>query len=199
VKKVLLDHLRHYWVIYLTLCCVLFAGVVFGAIGVKALGQTKSQELADFFNNLLLQQPKTIEAGFIKQLARDYFIMMAGIWVLGLTVIGTPLVYLIVFTRGFILGFTIAFIINLKKMLGLGLVVFTIILPSVLAIPCLLLAAGLATIFSFLLLQGRNTGNILRQDFLYYCAASFLICLGAVVAGVLQGYFSIAGLHIFNL
>jgi stage II sporulation protein M len=84
-------------------------------------------------------------------------------------------------------------------MLGLGLVVFTIILPSVLAIPCLLLAAGLATIFSFLLLQGRNTGNILRQDFLYYCAASFLICLGAVVAGVLQGYFSIAGLHIFNL
>jgi len=175
------------------------AGVVFGVIGVTALGQTKFQELADFFNNLLIQQPQTIDVAFIKQLARDYFIMMAGIWVLGLTVIGTPLVYLIIFTRGFILGFTIAFIINLKKMLGVGLVIFTAVLPSILAIPCLLLAAGLATIFSFLLLRGRSSGSILRQDFMYYCAAFLLISLGAVAAGVLQGYFTIAGMRILNL
>lgn len=199
MKKMLFDHLRYYWVIYLTLSCVLLAGVVFGVIGVTALGQTKFQELADFFNNLLIQQPQTIDVAFIKQLARDYFIMMAGIWVLGLTVIGTPLVYLIIFTRGFILGFTIAFIINLKKMLGVGLVIFTAVLPSILAIPCLLLAAGLATIFSFLLLRGRSSGSILRQDFMYYCAAFLLISLGAVAAGVLQGYFTIAGMRILNL
>jgi stage II sporulation protein M len=198
MKKVLFDHISHYWVIYLTLCCALLAGVVFGVIGAGALGQAKSKELADFFNTLLRQQPETIDVGFIKQLARDYFIMMAGIWLLGLTVIGTPLVYLIVFTRGFILGFTIAFIVNLKKIAGVGMVVFTIILPSALAIPCLLLAAGLATIFSFLLLQGRNSGEVLRKDFLYYCAASLLISLGSVTAGVLQGYFSIAGTHIFR-
>jgi hypothetical protein len=33
----------------------------------------------------------------------------------------------------------------------------------------------------------------LRQDFSYYCAASLLISLGAAIAGVLQGYFSIVG------
>ena len=199
MKKILFEHVSHYWVIYLTLCCVLLAGIVFGVIGVSALGNTKSKELTDFFNNLLLQQPQTVDAGFIKQLARDYFIMMAGIWVLGLTVIGTPLVYLIVFTRGFILGFTIAFILSVKKMIGLGLIVFTIVFPSLLAVPCLLLAAGLATIFSFLLLQGRNNGDLLRKDFLYYCAASLIISIGAVAAGVLQGYFSIAGVRIFAL
>ena len=97
------------------------------------------------------------------------------------------------------MGFTIAFIINLKKMLGVGLVIFTAVLPSILAIPCLLLAAGLATIFSFLLLRGRSSGSILRQDFMYYCAAFLLISLGAVAAGVLQGYFTIAGMRILNL
>ncbi len=198
MKRLLADHIKHYWMIYLTLCCVLFAGAVFGAIGVNAIGTEKSKELSDFFNNLLGQQPQIIDAAFMKQLARDYFIMMAGIWVLGLTVVGTPLVYLIVFTRGFTLGFTIAFIFNLKKIAGLGLIVFTIVLPSVLAIPCLLLASGLATIFSFLLLQGRNNGDLLRKDFLYYCGSSLIISLGAVAAAVLQGYFSTVGVRFFN-
>jgi len=198
MKKVLFDHIRNYWVIYLTLSCVLLSGVVFGAIGVGALGQAKSQELADFFNNLLGQQPKTIEAGFIQQLVRDNFIMMAGIWFLGLTVIGTPLVYLIVFTRGFILGFTVAFIINLKKLTGAGLALFTVLLPSVLAVPCLILAAGLATIFSFLLMRGRNSGDVFRKDFFYYSVASLMVSLGAVAAGVIQGYFTVLGVRIFN-
>lgn len=199
MKKILLEHIRQYWVIYLTLCCVFFAGGVFGFVGASSLEDDNAVELGKFVNNLLLQQPKNLDSLFLQQLAKDYFIMMAVIWVLGLTVIGTPLVYLIVFSRGFILGFTIAFIIQLKKVVGVGLVIFSIFFPSLLAVPCLLLAAGIATIFSFLLLQGRTSGETLRKDFLYYCAASFLIGLGAVAAGVLQGYFSFVGVKFFGL
>jgi len=198
MKKMLYDHIRQYWVIYLTLCSVFLAGGVFGAIGVGALDAQKSEELANFLLKLLGEQPTTLQPVFLQQIAKDYFLIMVGIWVLGLTVIGTPLVYLIVFSRGFILGFTIVFIFHLKKIAGIGLVLFTIFFPSMLAIPCLLLGAGLATIFSFLLLQGKTNGNVLRKDFLYYCAASLLISLGAVAAGVLQGYFSIVGTRFFG-
>lgn len=198
MRKILYDHIRQYWVIYLTLSCVFLAGGVFGAFGVSALGQEKSAELSQFFNKLMGDQPETIESGFLQQLAKDNLIIMAGIWMLGLTVIGTPLVYIIVFTRGFVLGFTIAFVIQVKKLLGLGVVLFTIIFPSLLNIPCLLLGAGLATIFSFLLLQGKTHGDILRKDFLYYCAAFLIISIGSVAAGVLQGYFSIAGVRFFG-
>lgn len=199
MPKILFDHIRHFWVIYLTLCCVFLAGGVFGAVGVGALSPEKSLELGNFLNNLLTQQPKSLETEFLKQLARDNFIIMAGIWILGLTVIGTPLVYLIVFTRGFILGFTVAFIIQLKKIIGIALVVLTILLPSILAVPCLLLGSGLATIFSFLLLQGKTNGESVRKEFFYYCAASFFVSLGAVIAGVMQGYFSIVGVNFFGL
>ncbi|NLI93569.1 MAG: stage II sporulation protein M [Peptococcaceae bacterium] len=193
MKKILFEHIRQYWVIYLTLSSVFLAGGVFGAVGSGVLDTQKASELSKFFVKLLGEQPTTVDSVFLQKIAKDYFLMMAAIWVLGLTVIGTPLVYLIVFSRGFILGFTIAFIIQVKNIAGLGLVLFTILLPSVLAIPCLLLGAGLATIFSFLLLQGKSNGDILRKDFLYYSAASLLISLGAVAAGVLQGYFSIVG------
>lgn len=197
--KKLGEHIRQYWVIYLTLASVYLAGVVFGGVGVNALGASETSQLGGFLDKLLLNQPKTFESAFLGQLARDMFIMMAGIWILGLTIIGAPLIYLIVFTRGFILGFTISFIIGAKGTLGIALVLTTVFVPTIFAVPLLLLGAGLATIFSFLLLRGKARGESLRREFLYYTAAAAFVSLGAVAVGVAQGYFSILGLRLFNL
>ncbi|TGE34261.1 stage II sporulation protein M [Desulfosporosinus sp. Sb-LF] len=197
--KQLGEHIRQYWVIYLTLSSVYLAGVVFGVLGVGALGVPQTSQLGKFLDTLLISQPRTIEPAFLGQLARDMFIMMAGIWILGLTIIGAPLVYLIVFTRGFILGFTVSFIIGAKGTLGLGLILTTVLVPNLFAIPLLLLGAGLATIFSFLLLRGKARGESLRREFLYYTAAAAFVSVGAVAVGVAQGYFSILGVHLFGL
>ena len=87
----------------------------------------------------------------------------------------------------------------MKGLFGLGLVLTTVIIPSLLAIPLLLLGAGTATIFSFLLLRGRTRGESLRREFVYYTAAATLVSLGAVIVGVTQGYFSLLGVHLFKL
>lgn len=193
------EHVRQYWLIYLTLASVYIVGVVFGTVGVGALGSAESTQLGKFLDSLLSSQPKAPDLQFLQLLARDTFVMMAAIWILGLTVIGTPLIYFIVFTRGFILGFTVSFFIQLKGLFGLGLVLTTVIIPSFLAIPLLLLGAGTATIFSFLLLRGRTRGESLRREFVYYTAAATLVSLGAVIVGVTQGYFSLLGVHLFKL
>jgi len=197
--KKLGEHIRQYWVIYLTLSSVYLAGVVFGAVGVGALGVSETSQLGKFLDTLLKSQPKSIDPIFLGQLARDMFIMMAGIWILGLTIIGAPLIFLIVFTRGFILGFTVSFIIGVKGALGLGLILMTVLIPAILAIPLLLLGAGLATIFSFLLLRGKARGESLRREFLYYTVAATFVTVGAVAVGVLQGYFSILGARLLGL
>ena len=197
--KKLGEHIRQYWVIYLTLSSVYLAGVVFGAVGVRALGVSETSQLGKFLDTLLKNQPTTLDPTFLGQLARDMFIMMAGIWILGLTIIGAPLIYLIVFTRGFILGFTVSFIIGVKGSLGLALILVTMLIPTLLAIPLLLLGAGLATIFSFLLLRGKARGESLRREFLYYTAAATFVSIGAVTVGVAQGYFSILGVRLFGL
>lgn len=197
--KQLGEHIRQYWVIYLTLSSVYLAGIVFGGVGVNALGVSETSQLGNFLETLLKSQPTTFEPAFLGQLARDMFIMMAGIWILGLTIIGAPLIYLIVFTRGFILGFTISFIIGAKGTLGIALVLTTMFVPTIFAIPLLLLGAGLATIFSFLLLRGKARGESLRREFLYYTAAAAFVSVGAVAVGVAQGYFSILGLRFFQL
>ncbi|BAE84112.1 hypothetical protein DSY2323 [Desulfitobacterium hafniense Y51] len=193
------EHIRQYWVIYLALVSVYLAGVIFGAVGVGALNTGETQELSGFLDKLLAGQPTTLDTNFLIQLAREQFIIMAGIWLLGLTVIGTPLIFLIVFTRGFVFGFTLSFIIGMKGLWGLGLVLISILIPALAGIPFLLLGAGLATIFSMMLLKGKQVGESLRREFMYYSVATVLVSLGAVFVGVSQGYFSILGVRFFNL
>lgn len=198
MTRLIFDHIKQYWVIYLTLTSVLLAGIIFGAVGVGALEEKKVTVLTEFLSKLLVEQPKNIETSFLQQLARDNFLIMAGIWLLGLTVIGMPFVYLIVFTRGFIIGFTVVFIIKVQKLAGVCLAFISIFLPSILAIFCLLLGAGMATIFSFLLLKGKNRGDSMGKEFLCYCMVSLLVSLGAVIAGVMQGYFSVLAVRILG-
>lgn len=193
------EHIRQYWVIYLALASIYLAGVIFGAVGVGALSAEETAELTHFLNKLLLSQPTTLEQSFLLQLARDQFLIMAGIWILGLTVIGTPLIFLIVFTRGFVFGFTLSFIIGVKGLWGLGLILISILIPAVAGIPFLLLGAGLATIFSVMLLKGKQAGQSLRKEFMYYSLATIVVSLGAVIVGVSQGYFSVLGVRFFNL
>lgn len=193
------EHLRQYWVIYLTLSSVYLAGLVFGVVGVGALAGTDKLQLGKFLDSLLASQPGALDSQFLGQLARDTFIMMAAIWILGLTVIGTPLIYLIVFTRGFIMGFAVSFFIQMKGILGLGLVLTTVLIPAVGAVPLLLLGAGIATVFSLLLLRGKANGESLRREFLYYTMSAVLVSLGAVAVGVTQGYFSLLGVYLFKL
>lgn len=199
MRRILWEHIRQYWIIYLTLTTVYLAGLVFGAIGVTALSGTESSQLTQFLDKLLISQPQSLDSDFLAQLAREQFIIMAGIWILGLTVIGTPLIYLIVFTRGFVLGFTMSFIIGVKGFWGLGLILISIFLPALAGIPLLLLGAGLATIFSLLLIKGKSKGESLRREFFYYSLATVLISLGSVAVGVSQGYFSLLGVKFLNL
>lgn len=193
------EHIRQYWVIYLSLAGFYVAGIVLGAVGVGALSHSEAVQLTTFLDLLLRSQPVGLESNFLQLLARDTLIMMAGIWLLGLTVIGAPLIYLIVLTRGFILGFTISFIIGVKGVLGLLLILVSVLIPAMTAIPLLFLGAGLATIFSFLLLRGKAKGESLRREFLYYTVAAILVSLGSALTGVAQGYFSLLGIRVLGL
>lgn len=199
IRRSIGEHLHRYWIIYLTLAGAYIAGLIFGALGVRALGSEETSQLGKFLDSLLVSQPSGLEPQFLSKLARDMLIMMAGIWFLGLTVVGVPLVYLIVFTRGFILGFTVSFFIHAKGTTGLLLILTTVFFPAIFSIPLLLFGAGLATIFSFFLLRGKARGESLRREFFYYSLAALLVCCGSVLAGIAQGYFSLLGVRLFGL
>jgi stage II sporulation protein M len=70
---------------------------------------------------------------------------LGKIFLLGLTVIGFPLILVIIFTRGFVLGFTVFFLIKEKALWGALIALLAVFPPNFLSLPAYILAALLRT------------------------------------------------------
>ncbi len=115
----------------------------------------------------------------------------ALLFVLGLTVIGAPLVLGIVFLRGFVLGFTVGFLIQETSLNGLILAAAAVLPPhNVVAVPAIMIAAGGALAFASTafqtmcgLSQRRIYGQLLSSGFICICS-----CLLLTVAALIETY-----------
>lgn len=82
------------------------------------------------------------------------------IWMLGLTVIGIPLILAVVFLRGYALGFTLGFLYHQKAGAGVVLSLVAIFPQNLVYVPFLLVASVIALNFSQYLVKGRNTSSL---------------------------------------
>ncbi|MCL1919387.1 MAG: stage II sporulation protein M [Peptococcaceae bacterium] len=186
MRQKFIRYVRANWLIYLTLGCAFFIGVALGALGVHSLNEGRGAELDKFLGTLLQEQPKTMDFAFLQQLIREDLIMMLFIWVFGVTVVGIPLIYLIIAIRGAVVGFSVCFVVVSQGLKGLGFVLISIVLPSLLFFGCLLLGAGLATRFSAQLLRSRTSGRPLGGYFSQYTLMFSLTTVGLVVSSLVQ-------------
>jgi stage II sporulation protein M len=188
MRKKFVRYLRSNGVIFLTLGCAFLIGVALGALGQNYLNEETKAKLQMFAGSLLQEQPKTIDFAFSQYLIRENLIMMFFIWVLGLTVVGIPFVYLIILIRGVVLGFSVCFFIVTYAWKGLGFALLAMVLPSVFYIACLLMGSGLATRFSFHLMSSRTSAKPLRGHFSHYSLLFLLTTLGLVASSFLQEF-----------
>lgn len=114
------------------------------------------------------------------------------IWLLGLTVIGIPLVLLLVSARGFVLGFTVGFLVQQKASQGILIALVTILPPSIISIPTLIVGAVFAIIFSRWLVNGKRKyeSTSLPKQFVAYCSIMILVAIISVAAGFVEAYIS---------
>lgn len=101
------------------------------------------------------------------QSLKDNVIKTAGLlFLLGLTVIGAPLILAVVFVRGFVLGFTVGFLVQDAMVKGLVLSTTCVLPHNILMVPALLLGAGGALSFAgsaFRTLVGRSRESVQGQ------------------------------------
>ena len=98
---------------------------------------------------------------------------------------------IIIFTRGFVLGFTIEFLLQEKAWRGGVMALLAVLPPNLLSLPAYLLGAVIAINFSLYLIRGHGQRSIkMSQCFMEYLLAMF--CLGILMLGsaLIEGYFS---------
>ncbi|MCR5147165.1 MAG: stage II sporulation protein M [Clostridia bacterium] len=120
-KRVLLQHINENIKDYLILSIIFIIGVMAGVMLINNSNEKSKSEVSGYINGFVdsikndkyeIDKVKLIKLSIIKNLKVVFII-----WIAGTTIIGIPLIYVIIAYKGFCIGYTISAII---ATLGIG-------------------------------------------------------------------------------
>ncbi|MBU9714756.1 stage II sporulation protein M [Evansella tamaricis] len=187
VKRSIIDHLDEHLPIYIFSIVLLSMGVIFGAIIVNSLSFSQKNDLyaylSLFFGQVEDGEFASSSAMFTQSFAH-YSKLIGLMWFLGLSVIGLPIIFVLLFIKGLVIGFTVGFLVSQMGMDGFVLSFASIFPQNVLLIPIFIIVTTVATSFSMKIWRQvtRRGHEPIFQYFLSY--SLFLLFIGAFIAVV---------------
>lgn len=191
-----INHIKTNIAIYLFMTTLLMTGIVFGAIIVNSMNFVQKQDLFFHVNQFLvkLTNGEPIVSKDILQKSFSFHMQyLFVILLLGLTIIGIPLIWLFVFLKGLVIGFSVGFIVNQLGFKGLVLATVSIAPQNMLIIPIYIVAASLANLFSILLFQkitSRTSSPPIGRPLVQYVTAFSLLFVAAFFGSLIETFIS---------
>ncbi|WP_033828492.1 stage II sporulation protein M [Bacillus andreraoultii] len=195
----LVNHIEQNSSFYIFHTVLLVMGVIFGAIVVNSLSVTQKDDLFYFINEFFTQfkqseiaAPKEI---FLHSLS--YNSKYVGLmWVLGITMIGLPIILVLLFLKGMVIGFTIGFFVQQMGWKGFFLSFVSVLPQNIVIIPVFITVAVISVIFSLKMIRKLFVKTIYQPPFapmlIKYCMffglAFLLLCLAAFIEGYFTPY-----------
>jgi len=190
VHTFFVQSLRQVWPACLIVLGVFAAGVIIGTMGVDRLNPEQATELSSYLDRFVQQAGSLeIETGKTTGALLNDAGMILAVYVLGLTVIGIPVVLGLVFCRGFVLGFAVDFLTRGKGLQGLVLVLAGVLPQNLLLLPALLIGGIVSLSFSVLLARRfYDSGIAVWPGFVWYSSLMLLAAVVAACAGAVEVY-----------
>ncbi len=165
-------------------------GIVFGALAASVLEKEQQSELLRFVDQGLhgdnfLQNNVYTRQTVISNLQTVFFLFFMGI-----SVIGVPLALLLVFTRGFIMGFSATFLFQTMGYKGILLTLTGILPHNLIVLPALLIMVVAMIDCAAALTKIRfSKKQIALGEELIRCAViTLIVILLMILGGFIQGY-----------
>lgn len=181
---------------YFFIILIFVIGVVVGALAVKILPDEQKNELISylriFFMGLSQGTEGTISTeNMIGMVMFNNAKTVVLIWILGFTIVGIPFVLFIIFTRGFIIGFTVGFLVNEYVMKGLLFALASVLPHNLFAVPAILVMGVSATTFSLMLVRRKTYGktNIWYEAMRYSILCMIMLAV-ILFASLIEVYIS---------
>jgi len=191
--KALKEYLRGNLTLSIVILIIFSAGIIGGSLGISTLSNQQQSELLNYVD-LVLQGSgdwQVDSGGLAQKVIWSNIKLVLLMWFLGMTVVGIPLILLIVFLRGVVLGFTVGFLIQEKALAGVLLTLLSIIPQNIIFVPVLLLSAVGAVSFSLNLIRGKFSRSLhLSQYFIGYSVGYMLALLIVSLGGLVEAYIS---------
>lgn len=195
-KTLLVDHVKKYATIYLFMLVLFLTGVIFGAVIVNSMNFVQKQDLFFYLERFFEKIAGSQEIDNGEILKNSFFYhakYLLLLFILGLSVIGLPIIWVLLFLKGLVVGFSVGFIVNQLGLKGLFLASLSIAPQNVIVIPIYLIAGSLSMIFSLTLLNklfSRRLSRPILQPLSRYAIVFTLLLAGALLAALMEAYVS---------
>lgn len=192
-------HFQTHQLSYFFVSILFLMGLIFGAIIVVTMHFTQKQDLLFYLSQyfgriddqLIMANHELFKSALLSHLQ-----YLAVFSILGLSIIGLPIIWIIVFVKGTFIGFSVGFFVNQYGFNGLLFISSAILPQNIIIIPVYLLAGTLAMIFSSQLLKKLSGRRLTRftlepvMQYLIVFIALFAFCfLAALIEAYITGYF----------
>lgn len=133
-------------------------GVIFGAVLVNLLDPSQKEGLLNylgfFFQGLSEDAIADSKVAFQHSLG-DHLKTIGLMWILGLSVIGIPILLVLLFLKGLVIGFTVGFLVHQMSWQGLWFAFVAVVPQNLLIIPAMIIITISGIRFSISLFKNR--------------------------------------------
>lgn len=181
--------------LYVFIGVLVVVGAIFGALLVNALTLEQQQELADEVGVYLttVKDSNNLDAATAFWDSFLFYGKWLGlIWLLGLSVIGLPVVLALDFLKGVLIGFTVALLVRQLAWKGVFFFLASTAPQNALVIPALMIASVSASRFAYFVVRERlfrRKGQLL-PPFLAHTGVAALMLLMFCCASLYEAFIS---------
>ncbi|MBT2686973.1 stage II sporulation protein M [Bacillus sp. ISL-47] len=195
-QNVAAAHFREHSSIYLFVIVLFLMGVIFGAIVVNSLSFTQKEDLF-YYLSQFFGQVSDGQVGAAKDLFKQSFFhntkFIGLMWILGISIIGLPVILILLFMKGMVVGFTVGFLVNKMGWEGFLLSFVSVLPQNLIIIPVFILAATLAVSFSLKMIRRqfmKKVGQPIMPLFGRYMITFAVAILFLIAAAGVEAFIS---------
>ncbi|MFE8702597.1 stage II sporulation protein M [Cytobacillus sp. FJAT-54145] len=190
-QNVLTNHIREHSSIYLFVIVLFMMGVIFGAIVVNSLSFTQKEDLFYYLSQFFGQVSDGKVAASKDLFFQSFFHnskFIGLMWILGISIIGLPIILILLFIKGMVVGFTVGFLVNQMQWDGFLLSFVSVLPQNFIIIPVFIVTATLSVSFSlkmirrqFMKKMGQPLMPLLGRYMTVFLAALLLLMIAASI------------------
>ena len=179
--------------IYIIVTIMFLIGLVLSIISVNNSDEVHQNQISAYINNFITgvksdYQISKIEV--LKESIKNNFYITLILWFLGSTVIGMPLIYIVIIYKGYSIGYTLSSIIAALGMgKGMIFIITTLLIQYIIYIPCILTLAVSGIKLYKLIVEDRRKENI-KIQIARHTIVCLLVFLVLVVTSVVESNIS---------
>lgn len=180
-------------------------GIILGSFAVNDLDLQQKDDMTKYLNGFLelLNNNEINRISLFKMSLIDNFKIIVAFWVLGFTVIGIPVYYIIIGMKGFTTGFSSGVIMGVLGVKGIMVSTICFLPKEIIIIPCII-ALGVngiklsKAIFRAWIKKTNKDENIIAQKIGPYSFLTIFFSIFLFFAALFDAYISSGTLNILS-